>query len=368
MLPGGAPFKEFAEGVRRVALADTDEDTSDLAAALRSDDGAIDRILRRLVPDDGQLLLVIDQFEELFTLSPEDEQQAFLDGLMRAVTTDDSRLRVVATLRADFYDRPLQLQRFGAKLRDATVTVPAMSAADLEAAVIGPATRAGITVEPAVAVELVAAVVDQPAALPSLQFTLFELASRTSTRAISRADYDALGGIDVAIAARAEELYTSLDDDARVSVRRMFERLVVVNVDGEATRRRARCAEISSLQAAADGGDVVETWVQARLLTLDRHPATREPTVEVAHEALLREWPRLRGWIDDDREAIIALGQLREASASWVVLDRDTGALYRGARLEHVIDVMDDRNEALPHLEREVPRRESKGARRGASC
>ena len=100
-----------------------------------------------------------------------------------------------------------------------TVTVPAMAAADLEAAVIGPATRAGITVDAAVAVEFVAAVVDQPAALPSLQFTLYELASRASTRAISRADYAALGGIDAAIAARAEELYRSLDDVARVAVR-----------------------------------------------------------------------------------------------------------------------------------------------------
>ena len=97
----------------------------------------------------------------------------------------------------------------------------------------------------------------------------------------------------------------------------------------------------------------VEAWVQARLLTLDRHPDTREPTVEVAHEALLREWPRLRGWIDEDREAIVALGHLRESATSWVELDRDTGALYRGARLEHVVDVIDDRVGTLPPLEHE---------------
>jgi WD40 repeat protein/DNA-binding SARP family transcriptional activator len=353
MLPGGAPYKELAEGLRRVAVAETDDLEIALASALAADESGIDRMLRGLVPDPGELLLVIDQFEELFTLTPVDEQRAFLDALMHAVTITDSRLRVVATLRADFYDRPLQFHRFGAALRDATVTVPAMSASGLEAAVIGPAARAGIAVEPAVAVELVAAVVDQPAALPSLQFTLFELAERSSTRALTREGYDALGGIDVAIAARAEQLYRTLDDAARASVRRMFERLVVVSPDGEPTRRRARCSEITSLQTGTATEDIVETWVQARLLTRDRHPDTREPTVEVAHEAVLREWPRLRGWIDEDRAAIVALGQLREAAASWVELDRDAGALYRGARLEHAVDVMDDRVAQLPPVEHE---------------
>ena len=93
---------------------------------------------------------------------------------------------------------------------------------------------------------------------------------------------------------------------------------------------------------------MVEAWAQARLLTLDRHPATREPTVEVAHEALLREWPRLRGWIDQDREAILAMGQLRDAAKSWAELDRDPGALYRGARLEVTLEVTESRLDTLP--------------------
>jgi WD40 repeat protein/DNA-binding SARP family transcriptional activator len=349
MLPGASPFKELAECLRRVAVVEADG----LADELTYGEGGIDGALRRLVPDRGQLLLVIDQFEELFTLASEGEQRAFLDGLIHAVSAADSRLRVVATLRADFYGRPLRFHRFGSVVRDATVTVAAMSAAELEAAVVGPAERVGARVEPGLVAELVAAVVDEPAALPSLQYTLYELAERSPDRCLTLAAYRELGGVDAAIAARAEHLYRSLDDDERDAVRRLFERLVVVNAEGEPTRRRAPRSELAKLVAGQSVDDAVEAWAQARLLTLDRHPTTREPTVEVAHEALLREWPRLRGWIEDDREAIVAIGQLRDAATTWAELDRDPGALYRGARLEVTLEATEARSDTLPARERE---------------
>ena len=198
MLPGSSPFKELAESLRRVAVAET----AGLAEQLAGDHGAIDRVLRRLVPEGGQLLLVVDQFEELFTLASEQDRRAFLDGVMHAVSANDSRLRVVATLRADFYDRPLAIQRFGAAVNEATVTIPAMSPADLEAAVVEPAERVGSQVERALVAELVNAVVHEPAALPSLQFTLYELAERSPERRMSLAAYRDLGGVDGAIASR----------------------------------------------------------------------------------------------------------------------------------------------------------------------
>jgi WD40 repeat protein/DNA-binding SARP family transcriptional activator len=349
MLPGASPFKELAEGLRRVAVVET----QGLADELAFSEGAIHGALRRLVPDGGQLLLVVDQFEELFTLASEGEQRAFLDGLTHAVSAADSRLRIVATLRADFYDRPLGFQRFGPLVRDATVTVPAMSAAELEAAVVGPAERAGAGVEPTLVAELVGAVLHEPAALPSLQYTLYELAERSPDRDLTLDGYRELGGVDAAIAARAEQLYRSLDDAERDTVRQIFERLVVVSAEGEPTRRRTPRSELAALAAAQSIDNLVEAWVQARLLTLDRQPATREPTVEVAHEALLREWPRLRGWIDQDRGAIVAMGQVRDAAATWAELDRDPSALYRGARLEVTLDATESRSDTLPARERE---------------
>jgi WD40 repeat protein/DNA-binding SARP family transcriptional activator len=349
--PGASPFKELAESLRRVAVVESDRLAEELAAG----DEGIDRVVRRVVPEGGELLLVVDQLEELFTLADDGEQRAFLDGLTHAVSVADSRLRVVATLRADFYDRPLRFERFGTSVGAATVPIAAMSAAELEAAIVGPAGRVGGHVEPALAAELVGAVLHEPAALPSLQFTLYELAERSPDRNLTLAAYRELGGVDAAIAARAEELYRSLDDQARDGVRRLFERLVVVGAEGEPTRRRALRSELAAAAGPSAGEvlDVIEVWAQARLLTLDRHPESREPTVEVAHEALLREWPRLRGWLEHDREEILALGQLREAATSWAELDHDQGALYRGSRLEVALDISEGRSGSLPALERE---------------
>jgi WD40 repeat protein len=351
MVPGWSPFKELAESLRRVAVVEADELADELAAS----EQGIDRVVRRIVPAGGDLLLVVDQLEELFTLADEPEQRAFLDGLTFALSVADSRLRVVATLRADFYDRPLRFERFGTAVGDATVPIAAMSAAELEAAIVGPAQRVGGWVEPALAAELVGAVLHEPAALPSLQFTLYELATRSPDRNLTLDAYRELGGVDAAIAARAEQLYQSLDDPARDGVRRLFERLVVVGAEGDPTRRRALRTELadSAGNAAGEVLDVIEVWAQARLLTLDRHPESREPTVEVAHEALLREWPRLRGWLEEDRDEIVALGQLGEAAASWAELDRDAGALYRGARLDTALQLADGRAGALPTLDRE---------------
>ena len=174
MVPGASPFKALAESLRRVAVVESHR----LAEELAGGEQGIDRVLRRMLPEGGELLLVVDQLEELFTLADDGEQRAFLDGLSHALAVADSRLRVVATLRADFYDRPLRFERFGTAVGDATVPIPAMSAAELEAAIVGPAERVGDLVEPALVAELVGGVLHEPAALPSLQFTLYELAER----------------------------------------------------------------------------------------------------------------------------------------------------------------------------------------------
>jgi WD40 repeat protein len=255
-------------------------------------------------------------------------------------------LRVVATLRADFYDRPLRFQGFGSMVRDATVTVPAMGAAQLEATIRGPAERVGLEVEPPLVAELVAAVVDQPAATPSLQFTLYELAEQGDGR-LDLAGYRRLGGVGGAIATRAENLYGSIGDGQDI-VRHVFEQLVVIGPGGETTRRPTPRSDLAGLARGRGIDDVLDPWVQARLLSYDRHPETREPTVEVAHEALLREWPRLRGWVEADRAAIVAVGQLREAAASWEALDRDGDALYRGTKLETTVELLGARTNALP--------------------
>jgi WD40 repeat protein/DNA-binding SARP family transcriptional activator len=340
MLPGPTPFKELAEALGRVATE------ADVDALRRVDgDGGLDVALGRLCPPGVEVLLVIDQLEELFTSSPEDQQRAFLDAIVDAIEADESCLRVVATLRADFFDRPLAFHRFGRLVEAATVPIPAMVPAEIEAAIVEPALRAGRRIEGALVAELVSAVANEPGALPALQFTLFDLAEREG-EAIRLEAYRALGGVDGAIAASAEQLYRSLDDDGRPAVRAVFEQLVTVGHGGPPTRRVVPRAEL--VEDGVEGAsEVVDRWAEARMLTLDRQATTRAPTVEVAHEALLHEWPRLRRWIEEDHDRLVVLANLRDAAAAWEELDRDPGALYRGARLQAALDVA-SRSPALP--------------------
>jgi WD40 repeat protein/DNA-binding SARP family transcriptional activator len=343
MVPGPAPFRALAEALRRIA---TSHVTDGMAAAgvdalvqeLRNGPACLHRVLSRLLPSGSQAVLLVDQLEEMFTLAPDEEQKELLAAIALAVSVRGSRLRVIATLRADFYARPLAIQPFGALVDAATVAIPAMMPAEVEAAVVEPARRAGRTVEHGLVAELVGGIAAEPLALPALQFVLFELAERSTDGTLRTADYEDLGGLDGAIAARAEELYQSLGEAEKQQVREMFEGLVVVDHEGQATRRRTVRADL-----AVEAG-TVDRWSRARLLTLDVHPQNRMPTVEVAHEALVREWPRLREWIKQDHDELVVLARLREAAVAWADLGREPTALYRGTSLEAALDVSERRD------------------------
>ncbi len=343
MLPGSSPFKELVEALRRIAV----DDIGEVAESLFHGRVTLDDVVGNAVPGSERVLLVIDQLEELFTLTPDAEQGRFLDCLADAVQHPGGRLHVIATLRADFYDRPLAFQRFGALVHDATVAVPAMAPSGLESAIVRPLEAIGARADPALVAEMIAAVADQPAALPSLQFTLFELAQRRTDRCPTLEDYRNLGGVAAAIASRAETLYLSLDEAGRAATRRLFERLVVFGDDGEATSRRSHRSALASGVQAAEVEAVIDRWTAARLLMADVDPRTRVPVVQVAHEALLGTWPRLREWLEEDRGAILALNHLREASASWLELGRDDGALYRGVRLEAALELTESGRDEL---------------------
>lgn len=343
--PGTNPFQRLADALTRVSVDRTVE-ARDLELP-----GGIDACVGRLAGS-SVVLVVLDQFEELFTLAEAPVQRRFLDELATALTSASPRLRVVATLRADYFDRPLAVASFGSLVNECTVTVPAMTPSELEAAIVEPARRAGLEVEGPVVAELVAAVLDDAAALPALQFTLRELAERSDGR-MTLAAYRQLGGVAGAVAVRAEALYQAAPPDERAMLRTLFERLVVVG-DGEATRRRVRIADVTGSDRGGPGIDaVIERWATARLLTLDRDPRTRVPTVDVAHEALVREWPRLARWIAEDRAAIATIARIETASQSWVEADRDEGLLARGVALQAALDVAANRPLELTPLERE---------------
>lgn len=350
MVPGATPFRSLELALGRVSTAQA----GDLARNVDHSRSALAAAAARITWPGARLLLIVDQLEEVFTLCHEEDRNRFLDAVTDAVTAEGGRLHVVATLRADYFDRPLDHPGFGSLMRNALLPIPAMTPAELEAAITGPAND-GWELEPGLVAELVSGIASQPAALPALQFTLFELAERGDGR-LTRTDLAALGGVAGAIGNRAEELFSGLGEHDQGLMRRMLERLMLVEPSGEVARRRATRTELVALAEAttASAEDLLETWVQSRLLVADRRPDTREPTVEIAHEAVLRQWPRLRRWIDTDRERLRALAQLQQAATTWGELDRDRGALLRGARLEHALEVTAQRGADVPESVEEL--------------
>jgi serine/threonine protein kinase/DNA-binding XRE family transcriptional regulator len=354
LFPGAHPLEELEAALLRVAVNPPES----LLGQLQEDQRGLARAVKRVLPSDEEieLVLVIDQFEELFTLTQDENVRAhILASLVAAVLDPRSRVRVIVTLRADFIDRPLQYVDFGELLRERTEFVLPLAPGELEQAIVGPAARVGVVPEPEVVVAIVENIGERPGALPLLQYALTELFERRQGRTLTLAAYRESGGIRGALARRADETYNKLDASEQEAVRQLFLRLITLGEGAEDTRRRVLHSELSALRkderrttnddshptapsssvlrrpSAMDA--VIDAYGRARLLSFDRDPITREPTVEVAHEALLREWGRLRAWLDASRADIRMQRLLAAAVAEWSAAGRDPSYLLSGVRL-----------------------------------
>ncbi|GHH00213.1 hypothetical protein [Streptomyces rubradiris] len=299
----------------------------------------------------GDTLVVVDQFEEVFTLCPDPRERArFIEALL-AAREPGSRLRVVLGVRADFYGRCLEDAELAGVLRDAAVPVPAMGREELREAVVKPAMARGLTVERALTAQLVEEAAGEPGGLPLLSHALLETWRRRSGRTLTLRAYEAAGGVRGAIAQTAEDLYAGLSDGQADHVRRVLLRLITPGEGTADTCRPVRRAELRTTgrQSAGTVDTVLERLARARLITLDGE------TVHLAHEALITAWPRLWGWIEDDRHRLRVLRRLTEAAESWRELGRDPGALYRGTRLAEAAEAFDpaDPDRELSAVERE---------------
>ena len=331
MFPGAYPYEELAAALLRVAV----ERPDDLVEELARDELGIRRVVKRILPPGSELLLVVDQFEELFTLTADEEtRRRFLAGLTALAGDAHSPARVLVTLRADFLDHPLRDPEFGKLLRAGMVAVAAPSEDELAEAIERPARRVGVRFEPGLVSQIVADVRDQPGALPLLQYALTELFANRTGDVLTLEGYLATGGVVGALGRRAEDLYARFRPSARAACRQVFLRLVSVDPASHDTRRRVRRSELRQLELEPDALDeVLARYGEHRLLTFDREPLTRTPTVEVAHEAILSQWDRLRGWIGERREHLLLHRRLVEAVAEWEDAGRDPEYLPREGRL-----------------------------------
>nr|WP_316779815.1 hypothetical protein [Streptomyces sasae] len=275
---------------------------------------------------DGDTWLIVDQFEELFTLCQDpNERDRFIDQLLTA-TDPASRLRVVIAVRADFLGRCAQHPRLTAALQEATVLAGPMSRNELREAIVKPAQTAGLIVERTLTMRVLDEVEGEPGALPLMSHALLETWRRRKGRALTTEAYDAAGGLSGAIARTAEDVHTHLTPPQADLARRILLRLITPGEGAPDTRRPAPRTELD-FGDPSDTATVLEHLARARLLTLEHD------TVNLAHEALIAAWPRLQAWINEARDRLRVHRQLAEAARTWDDLNREPGALYRGTRL-----------------------------------
>ncbi|MES4901031.1 MULTISPECIES: helix-turn-helix domain-containing protein [unclassified Streptomyces] len=304
---------------------------------------------QRLVPkegEEGDTWLVVDQMEELYTLCTDPEERtAFIDRLLTAAAPD-SRLRVLIAVRADFFGHLAGHRPLADALREATLLVPPMNRDELREAVVKPAQAAGLIVERTLTARIIDEVDGEPGALPLMSHALLETWHRRKGRALTLTAYEAAGGVHGAIAQTAEDLYTGLSSDQAAYARRILLRLITPGEGAQDTRRPVPQEELETDTSPATA-EVLERLVKTRLVTLDGH------TVHLAHEALIGTWPRLRKWIDEDRDRLRLHRQLTDAAHTWRDLGRDSGALYRGTRLAAAEESFPTADADLTPLERD---------------
>ncbi|WP_416969569.1 hypothetical protein [Streptomyces sp. 4F14] len=272
--------------------------------------------------------LIVDQFEELFTLCRDPRERSAFIALLRTA-------RVLISVRADFTARCAEHPALATALRTASLALDPMTPEELREAVVGPAQRAGLIVERALTARLLAEVQGEPGGLPALSHALLETWRRRRGRMLTLAGHEAAGGVGGALVATAEEVYGSLSPAQARAARHLLQRMVVPGEGAPDTRRPLTRAELAQW-ACPHVPVVLERLTRARLLTAD------EDGVHLAHEALISGWPRLHGWIEGDRERLLQHRALAEAARTWREHDHDPGVLYRGTRLARAEELFPD--------------------------
>lgn len=334
-VPETDPIERLKTALLGVATAWNGQDLNQL---LMSTPDGLTRAVDAVLPPTETLLLVIDQFEEAFTLTRDDAiRDQFLRIIQQAVSAPNSRIYVIITLRADFYDKPLLFEGFGNLMKARTEVVLPLSVEELEQAITEPAARVGATVDTNLVAALVNDVAAEPGALPLLQYVLYEVFERRDGLNLTLRAYEESGGALGALARRAEETFATFDAEQQATTRQLFLRLVTLGEGAEDTRRRALLSELLALGKESDKPGsiqaILDVFGKYRLLSFDRDTETREPTVEVAHEALIRKWTRLREWLSGSRNDIRMQRSLAQAAAEWESSGKENSFILTGSRL-----------------------------------
>lgn len=362
--PGDRPYRSLASAIIPHLLENLNEidrllEINKLASALWEHQITLPQLIIRLLqkyrtPQNMlRVALVIDQFEEVFTLCQDSqERQQFIDEVLSAVWANLPNHRpdfnVVLTLRADFFGYALSYRPLADVLQDADFKLGPMNRTELQAAIEQPALKQGVEIEDGLVERILDAVGDEPGDLPLLEFALTRMWDKQSYRKLTHAAYEEIGGIEDALTKHADEVFERLSETEQKVAQRIFVQMVRPGEGTEDTRRVATRSEIGE-----ENWSLVRELADARLVVSGHNEAKNEDTVEVIHEALIRRWQRLRDWMAADREFRMWQERLRVTVRQWETIKRDDGGLLRGVALAEAEEWLQQRSGELSGLERE---------------
>ncbi|MFB2891319.1 CHAT domain-containing protein [Aerosakkonemataceae cyanobacterium BLCC-F50] len=353
--PGKEPFEPLASALVRLLEPEAGEtkqlrETMGLAGDLRNGRITLQQVVSRILAlnPGKRLLLVADQFEELYTLCQvKEEQERFADGLLTAIAQQN--ITLVLTLRADFYGYVLSYRPFRDALQEYTPQLlSSMNREELQAAIELPAQKLEVQLEWQLTQRILNDVGQEPGNLPLLEFALTRLWEKQKNRVLTHQAYEEIGGVKKAIANHAEQVYQQLSEIDKKQAQRIFVQLVRPGEGTEDTRRVASRAEVGE-----DNWNLVSylAGYQARLVVTGRQE--QEDTVEVVHEALIREWVTLRDWMNTNREFRTWQERLKLALREWKNNNHDAGGLLRGTSLSTAEDWLRKRADEMTQEERD---------------
>src|SRR6516225_2961607 len=307
----------------------------------------VGRVLEKQSGTD-RVLIVVDQFEELYTLTPDEEaRRRFIDELLAASSLAGSKANVTLTLRGDFVGKALAYRPLSDRLQDAQINLGPMTREELERAIREPAKKIELEFEAGLVRRILNDVGDEPGNLPLLEFALEELWENRRARLLLNETYDGMGELKGALAKKAGDFFKSLSPGDQKVLQRVFLRIVRPSESGEDTRRRAAFTELPP-----EGAELVLKLADQRLLVTNQTQSGREQTVEVAHEALISNWSTSRAWVNEDREFLLWRDRLGPLVAEWERAQESNEALLRGPLLIEAQKWFDQRSQDLSDQER----------------
>lgn len=318
-------------------------------------------------PDDAALL-VIDQFEQIFTLCKDEKKRnAFISALLEVARPGASRIYIMIAMRADFYSKCFKFDSFANLLTSNQVAVPPMSRENISSVITEPAKRVKCSFETGLVARLLSDLEGASVGLPLLEHTLLELWRRRDGDRMTHRTYEEIGGIAGALEQHAESTFEMFSDEEKRQCKRIFMRLVQPSDSGEYTKRQTLITELipphnGDSLARESAIRVLQTLTSGRVRLVTTNGAMiaeGRGFAEVSHEALIKNWSRLRRWVDEDKEGFRILHQLRQSTKNWLEHKENKSFLYQGSRLTDALAWTKDKTDDLSEDERRFLRESS---------